>query len=88
MVKRAKRLLIFTFAFVMLSGLFYHSGLNFHCPFCISGASYLKFVKPVNLNFPLFFYLLIFIFFTDPVHTGATLKKGFLTRAPPLSVLI
>jgi hypothetical protein len=86
MVKRAKILLIFTFAFVMLSGLFYHSGLNSHCLFCIWGAGYLKFVKPFNFNFPLFFYLLIFIFLTDPARSGSAFKKGFLTRAPPLSV--
>jgi hypothetical protein len=86
MVKHAKRFLIFTFAFVLLSGLFYHSGLNTYCPFCMLGASYLKFVKPVNFNFPLFFYILIFIFLTDPVRTGSAFKKGFLTRAPPLKV--
>jgi hypothetical protein len=52
----------------------------------MSGASYVKFIKAVDFNFQLFFYLFIFIFLTDPVWAGSVFKKGFLTRAPPIGI--
>ncbi len=83
MNKIAKRLLIAGFAFVLLSGLFYHSGLNAHCPFCITGVSSLKFIQKSTYHFPLFSFFVIILILTGLSEKQFVTSKGFSNRAPP-----